>query len=276
MGEEEKSEFIRLCKQWDEKFTEPERFSRFLLFFSNLGQRLEKFRLDDVSSYLILSFSEVGIDIGFHFGGYSWALVFEKLDYSFRKNIKRYFISLQIVVNELFSHDENIKKVIIPLIERAIQSSGVLVDMGERENGISFFPKGAPVLDQMVVDNLGQLKKYEKSFSQFEASLQMYLQGEYDVAMVNSLRLSLELLIKEKLGVCASLEKAHVKVGEFLEKNGINKEIRSGYFAILSLFEKYQNDSAKHQASVQKNEVEYILYQTAVFMRLLLVVDIQK
>jgi hypothetical protein len=101
------------------------------------------------------------------------------------------------------------------------------------------------------------------------------MEGQHYRATVDSLRLSLELLVKEKLETDKSLENSLPIIGSFLEKHGINKEVRNGFFSLVEIYNKYNNENSKHNSKVQKNEVEFILNMTATFMRLILTADME-
>ena len=81
----------------------------------------------------------------------------------------------------------------------------------------------------------------------------------------------LEELLKEILRNKKSLENQESELGKFLDKKGISNEIKNLYINIMiKFFKNYQNNNVKHETKFKDIEVDFIIEQTAILMRLLI------
>lgn len=88
--------------------------------------------------------------------------------------------------------------------------------------------------------------------------------------VVDHLRLSLELLLKDIFNNGKSLENQKSDIGNYLKSKNISPEISNLLEKVLDYYAKYQNNKAKHDCAVLSSEVEFILYLTGTVMRFLL------
>lgn len=162
------------------------------------------------------------------------------------------------------------KKKFISDIADSIQISSVPLQIKINKDEIIFYPLGAKLLDKKLVDdNLDWLQEYPKSYELFKKSLH-----EIDVIgkernVVDNLRLSLELLLKEKFNNQRSLENQKASLGNYLKENNVSNEVSNLFITVTDYYNKFQNNNAKHSDNVNRNEIEFILYLTGVIMRFL-------
>lgn len=92
---------------------------------------------------------------------------------------------------------------------------------------------------------------------------------------LDNVRLAVELLVKTLTKSNASLENQQKTLGSFLKAKGINKQIRNYLFRILDVYEKVQNDQAKHDVpeSLNPEEVTFIMNQSYVIIKFLIDCD---
>lgn len=141
-------------------------------------------------------------------------------------------------------------------------------------NSLIFYPAGAKLLDQGTVnDVLAWLKNYPKVAKDFEEALKIYLDG--DAAkyrnLLDNLRFALEQLLKEVLHNKKSLENQQKELLTWLKKRGIHQEIVNLYNQLLfGQYCMYQNEAVKHNEAFSHDEIEFMIYLTGTFMRLLL------
>lgn len=114
------------------------------------------------------------------------------------------------------------------------------------------------------------LKDYSKSYVAFNEAIVKYRTGVFDRNILDDLRLSFELLLKEILGNAKSLEKQKDELGKFLKGKEISKHIVNMYQTLIYHYYLYQNNSVKHDINFQNYEVEYIFELTIVMMRFLI------
>ena len=136
---------------------------------------------------------------------------------------------------------------------------------------ILFYPEGAKLLDEKVIsDVLDWLSEYKKSYLTFKSALEKYEKKIYKRNLLDDLRSSLELFLREFLHNEKSLEKQGTELLGYLEKQKISKEIRFMFWTLIDRYSKYQNEYVKHDDNVNEKEVELIIYLTGTFIRFLI------
>ena len=65
-------------------------------------------------------------------------------------------------------------------------------------------------------------------------------------------------------------------LGTYIGEKNISNEISNMFFKLLECYEKYNNSHAKHDDSVNENEVDFLLYMTGSFMRFLVKLNADK
>lgn len=121
-----------------------------------------------------------------------------------------------------------------------------------------------------------KVDKYFKSKSLYDKGVHLFETKGDPRNILDNMRLSLELLVKEILDNEKSLENQMNELGIFLKNNNISKETRNIYMKVLSYYLDYQNSNVKHSYTINEIEVEYIIYQTSIFMNLLIDLDDNK
>ena len=156
-------------------------------------------------------------------------------------------------------------------IQEAVSITGVPLGIKQTESEIIFYPEGAKLLDKKLInDNLDWLSAHPKSYETFKMSLmEIGIQGK-ERNVVDHLRLSLELLLKDIFNNGKSLENQKTDIGNYLKSRNISPEISNLLERVLDYYAKYQNNKAKHDCAVLFSEVEFILYLTGTVMRFLL------
>ncbi len=120
----------------------------------------------------------------------------------------------------------------------------------------------------MVNDNLHWLLEYKDSYERFENALNLYSSNGDLTNIVDDLRKSLEFLLHVIFKNRLPLEKQRKNIKDFLDKRNINKEIIDTVRRFIEFFGTYNNRYAKHGNRVYKEETEFLLYQTGVFLKL--------
>lgn len=136
------------------------------------------------------------------------------------------------------------------------------------ENYSQFAPKNLSD-NNIVSTTLNQLDDYLVSKSLFDKAIHLYETKGDSRNILDNARLSLELFLKEFFGNKKSLENQVIELGQFLKRNGISKEIRNLFSKVLDYYIDYQNTHVKHNNTVNKFEIEYLLYQTAIMISFL-------
>ena len=92
---------------------------------------------------------------------------------------------------------------------------------------------------------------------------------------LDNVRLTVEFLVKQLTKSEASLENQKKNLGSFLKAKGVNTQKRNYVFKILDVYEKIQNDQAKHDVPEKLNpeEVTFIMNQSYVIIKFLIDCD---
>ncbi len=107
-----------------------------------------------------------------------------------------------------------------------------------------------------------------------KAASQKYAEKKFDRNVLDDMRLSLELLVKQILGNGKSLENQTSELGSKL--SGYHTEIRNLVIKTVDYLCKYQNHYVKHNDAVNPEEIDYIIEQTSATINFLIKVKIKE
>lgn len=99
-------------------------------------------------------------------------------------------------------------------------------------------------------------------------SIRFYDNGDYRNSL-DSIRLSLELLLKDVLNNDKSLENQKRPLGDFLKDHGISSQFRNLFFRELDMYEKIQNNKVKHNVpeNLSKSEIIFLMNQAVLIIK---------
>lgn len=179
---------------------------------------------------------------------------------------------LEIVANDSYYPEENcVQQNFVIEVAEALKASGVNVVLCQVGTEYKFYPASEKFLDnKLVIDVLNFISDYDKAKEQFELALEGYLAGKEERQIVDCLRLSLELFLKQFLANDKSLEKQKSILGKYLEGKNVSVEIRNMYMQLFDYYEKYNNNHAKHNNNVEYAEIDFLVYLTGSFLRFLI------
>lgn len=138
---------------------------------------------------------------------------------------------------------------------------------------VTLYPLGAELLDEGIVNEvLGWLQRYPNVAKHFENALQTYQTGDASKYrnLLDNLRFALEQLLKEVLKNDKSLEKQNEFLLAWLKNQGLHQQLISMYRHLVENYVNYQNNAVKHNEAFSVDEIEFMIYLTGTFMRLLL------
>ena len=114
---------------------------------------------------------------------------------------------------------------------------------------------------------------FQKAQKQYRQALNDMLKGKYDRQVVDALRLTLELFLKQFLGNNKSLENQTKDLGVYLKDKNLSPEVSNMFFKLIDCYAKYNNLHAKHDDSVDENELDFLLYLTGSFIHFLIKIN---
>lgn len=143
----------------------------------------------------------------------------------------------------------------------------------KRDKQFIVYRSGDQFLDRGIIDwTLSGLEDYPKVAKYFEQALRIHLRGETSQyrSLLDNLRFALEQLLKKILGNQKSLENQKTHLLTWLKDKGLHSQVVNLYEKLLSTYQSYQNDAVKHNEAFSLDEVEFMIYLTGNFMRLIL------
>lgn len=137
----------------------------------------------------------------------------------------------------------------------------------------TILPAGVPELDgPLVVETLQWLDPHKEVAARFENALRTVLKKDsanYRGAL-DDLRWSLEQLLRAVLGNEQPLEGQKPHIARWLKDHGVHQSVVQLYVDLQTHFKDYQNDAVKHGEKWSEDEIEFMVYLTGSFMRLVL------
>lgn len=188
--------------------------------------------------------------------------------------LTRFLYSLFIVLNSLDLIVENAELFIA--VENALNFSRnplISISMDINTAEVTIYPSGAKILDDEVVNvALNWLTYYPEVSKIFNQSLKDYLlfDGTDTAArsIYDNLRASLEKLIKLVLNNNRSLENNKNDLKSWLKDNGVHPNLTNMLSHIINEYCYFMND-VKHVSNYSGNDLEFMIYQTAIIIRMI-------
>ena len=128
------------------------------------------------------------------------------------------------------------------------------------------------ILNQNLVEETKHwLGKYSGALKEYLNAEVKYTEGVYTRNLLDNLRLSLELLIKELSGVNKSIENQdYVELLKNLKSKNVSSELRNMIKLLINYYGVYQNQFVKHNSEVSETEIEIIFELTSTIMKFLI------
>jgi len=175
-------------------------------------------------------------------------------------------------------HPEAVTPLCASIVNAIKSSPGIQMEVAPGGNGFQVISSGASLLDIEVVNpSLAWLSVYPEVLQHYEAALKIHNRKDADSYrnLLDDLRWALEQLLRSILNNQVRLEEQAKHLGLWLKKRGVNVYIREMFTTLLTHFAKYQNDAVKHDEKWQLADVEFMIYLTGIFMRLLLQLNLE-
>ena len=123
---------------------------------------------------------------------------------------------------------------------------------------------------ELISDVQHLMSSFTPALAPYQSALTKYERKEFLRNILDDVRLSLELLLKEILKNTKSLENNIPELGAFLKDNNVSSEVRNMFTKLLDYFSKYQNEHIKHDDFVEEKEVQYIIELSSVMMKFII------
>ena len=170
---------------------------------------------------------------------------------AFLANIKafpseqQYKIIHQLCDLEIFTDNIRVQEIKILLEER-------FHELGEN----SFFIQ---TIKPKMEKTSQSLINFPKSKAIFTSAIAKIHSEELKRNVLDDIRLSLELFLKDLLDNDKPIEKQKAEIGQFAKRKGSSSDIRNMFTTLLDYFSKYQNTYVKHDDAVKYDDAQFIL-----------------
>ena len=199
-----------------------------------------------------------------------------KLDLNKEDDYKRFLWYLEITLNYDFGRYIDKNELVNKVVE-ALKLSNANVKILKKENDYELYPIHIEFLDEpLVIDNLIWLDKYKITKEHFSSAVKMQRKKQNYRNIVDELRFSLESFFQQLFSNKKTLENQKNNIGEFLKNNNISTIISNMYIKLFDLYTVYNNDNAKHGDNITEQEIDYLIYLTGSFIRLVLQIEESK
>lgn len=143
----------------------------------------------------------------------------------------------------------------------------------EDKDGTFIFPLGAKELDDALVSEpLEWLNDYPNARKTLIIALQQYSKGLYIRDVADNLRKAFEEFLKEFLNNNNDLNKNKKEVEVYLKLQNAAPQLVTMLVSLISHYYLLNNEVAKHNDKIDEKYLEFLMYQTGVFIRMLIVV----
>lgn len=181
-----------------------------------------------------------------------------------------YYISF---VNSV-DYDSNVfcdRLFLVGTLRKMLQESHIKYEVLEDNKEFFAFPKGAKELDNALVSEpLMWLESYPKTHSTFCRALKQYSDGEHTRDVADNFRKALEEFLQEYLGNSKNLENNKSEICRYLSSKGVDAEFGGLLQPLLNTYKKINDKYAKHNDAMDERLLEFIMYQTGVFIRMII------
>ena len=179
------------------------------------------------------------------------------------------FFALEDKYDEL---QTDILRLIESIKQISLLTPSVSFQIYTKDKQVTLYPLGDDFLDTGIINyTLSGLEAYPNAAKEFEAALKIYMEGDTSRYrnLLDNLRFAYEQLLKKVLGD-RSLENQKNELLKYLDKKILHKEVRQLHHALFLKYIEYQNDAVKHGEKFSLDEVEFMIYLTGNFIRLIL------
>lgn len=200
------------------------------------------------------------------------------LDLNTKENYNLLMYFIEIVLNYEYVHfkDEEINSFIIRIAE-VLKISNANVMVCKNGNNYELYPMDTEFLSgALIVDVLSWLDEFEQSKKSFAKAIRTKRTESNYRGIIDELRLSIELLFKQLFKNEKSLENQTENIGRYFKENNISIEISNMYIKLMDLYTKFNNNNAKHNDNIKEIEIDYMIYLTGNFIRLIVLIEKSK
>lgn len=185
-----------------------------------------------------------------------------------------YYVTFANLLHDLNNNNNKCNQAfLIDNLEALLKDSHIKYNLISDGDYSFVYPNGAKELDDaLVIEPLEWLAEYPKSRKTYCRALKQYSNGEYTRDVADNFRKALEEFLQEYLGNSKNLENNKNEVCKHLASKGVDAEFGGLLQPLLNTFKKINDKYAKHNDAMDERLLEFIMYQTGVFIRMIITV----
>lgn len=162
---------------------------------------------------------------------------------------------------------------VLEYLKKSLDKLNIKYEIFEDEDGIFLFPLGAKELDDALVSEpLEWLKDYPKARKTYSIALQQYSNGQYVRDVADNFRKAFEEFLREFLNNNNDLNKNKKEVDAYLKEQNVAPQLITMLGSLFTHYYMLNNETAKHNDKMDARYLEFLMYQTGVFIRMLVTV----
>lgn len=179
------------------------------------------------------------------------------------------FINCQSEFKDKKTGSEEYKNLLCNKLSESHLQYEVLKD----DDGYFIFPQGAKEFDDALVSEpLHWLEKFPLTRKVYVIALRQYQEGKYIRDIADNLRKSLETFLQEFLENGKNLDNNSTEIFKYLGKENIDSAIPGFFQSLTNTYKNINDRCAKHNDYVDPRLLEFLLYQTGILIRMLIVI----
>lgn len=189
----------------------------------------------------------------------------------------REFLFATVIFINTYNGKKTYKRVMLSALKQALEDSEIDYDLIQDSDGYFFFPKGAKELDDELVSRpLRWLNEYPKTKKVFSLALKQYSDNTYVRDVADNFRKTLEMFFQEFLNNKRNLRNNSTLIFQYLHDNNAEPQLSSIVQSLINSYDNLNNSAVKHNDTLDKTYLEFIMYQTGIIIRTLIVVKNSK
>lgn len=183
------------------------------------------------------------------------------------------FMATTVILANIYKKEKQYYMNIWENIKRSLLSSHISYEVVSDYDGDFLLPKGAKELDDALISEpLEWLKDYQKTRKSFGRALKQYANGDYIRDVADNFRKTLEEFLQEFLQNDKNLESNRHEIGKHLKEKGADNNIINMLEPLLASYKKINDYQIKHNDKLDPKFLEFLMYQTGLFIRMIIIV----
>jgi len=182
-------------------------------------------------------------------------------------------LSYYIAFMNIAPHDSDLREYLLNFIQNQLHSVNIGFELIDDNGYTLIFPNGAKELDvSLVTEPLEWLIDYPVTRKTFVNALEQYSDSKYTRDIADNFRKTLEQFLQEFFDNKKNLANNIAEVSKYMKEVEGIEELASVFKNLLNAYDSLNNKYVKHHDLINPIFLEFLLYQTGLFIRMLIVI----